>query len=49
MRIPTWRLALTGGAIVILLAAGLGLAFASNARDGGGLGADNSRGRCAAR
>ncbi|MEA2675510.1 MAG: hypothetical protein QOI92_2702 [Chloroflexota bacterium] len=31
MRIPTWRLALTGGAIVILLAAGLGLAFASNA------------------
>lgn len=30
MRIPTWRLALTGGAIVILLAAGLGLAFAAN-------------------
>jgi hypothetical protein len=31
MRISTWRVALTGGAIVILLAAGLGLAFASNA------------------
>ena len=31
MRIPTWRLALSGGAIVILLAAGLGLALASNA------------------
>jgi hypothetical protein len=31
MRIPTWRLALTGGAIVILLLAGLGLAFASTA------------------
>jgi hypothetical protein len=31
MRISTWRLALTGGAIVILVAAGLGLAAASNA------------------
>lgn len=31
MRIPPWRLALTGGAIAILLLAGLGLAFASNA------------------
>ncbi|HYK94960.1 MAG TPA: DUF5666 domain-containing protein [Candidatus Dormibacteraeota bacterium] len=30
MRIPTWRLALTGGAIVILVLAGLGLAAASN-------------------
>jgi hypothetical protein len=28
MRIPTWRLALTGGAIVILLALGLGLVAA---------------------
>ncbi|HEY4228047.1 MAG TPA: hypothetical protein VGM49_06890 [Candidatus Limnocylindrales bacterium] len=30
MRIPTWRLALTGGAIVVLVLAGLGLAAASN-------------------
>jgi hypothetical protein len=31
MRIPTWRLALTGGAIVILLAVGIGLVAASTA------------------
>jgi len=31
MRISIWRLALTGGAIVILVVAGLGLAAASNA------------------
>jgi hypothetical protein len=31
MRISTWRLALTGGAIIVLVAAGLGLAAASNA------------------
>lgn len=31
MRIPTWRLALTGGAISILAVAGLGFAAASNA------------------
>ncbi|MBI2780783.1 MAG: hypothetical protein HYX55_03165 [Chloroflexi bacterium] len=31
MRIPTWRLALTGGAIAILAVAGLGLAAASTA------------------
>jgi Domain of unknown function (DUF5666) len=31
MRVPTWRLALTGGAIAILVVAGLGLAAASNA------------------
>ena len=31
MRIPTWRLLLTGGAIIALAAAGLGFAAASNA------------------
>jgi hypothetical protein len=31
MRIPTWRLALTGGAIVILLALGIGFVTASTA------------------
>jgi hypothetical protein len=31
MRIPTWRLALTGGAITILAVAGIGLAAASGA------------------
>lgn len=31
MRIPTWRLALTGGAVIALAAAGLGFAAASNA------------------
>jgi hypothetical protein len=31
MRIPTWRLALTGGAIVILLAVGIGFVAASTA------------------
>src|SRR5512143_147894 len=31
MRIPTWRLALTGGAIIVLVVAGIGLAAASNA------------------
>jgi hypothetical protein len=31
MRIPTWRLVLTGGAITILAIAGIGLAAASNA------------------
>src|SRR5206468_4183608 len=30
MRIPTWRLALTGGAIVILLVVGVGLALAAS-------------------
>ena len=30
MRIPTWRLVLTGGAVAILAAAGLGFAAASN-------------------
>ena len=30
MRIPTWRLALTGGAIVILAVAGVGLVAASS-------------------
>lgn len=30
MRIPTWRLALTGGAIVILLAVGIGFVAASS-------------------
>jgi Domain of unknown function (DUF5666) len=29
MRIPRWRIALTGGAIVVLMAAGIGLATAS--------------------
>jgi hypothetical protein len=31
MRIPTWRLLLTGGAVVVLAVAGLGFAAASNA------------------
>ncbi len=31
MRIPTWRLALTGGAVTILALAGIGFATASNA------------------
>lgn len=31
MRIPTWRLVLTGGAVIVLAAAGIGFAAASNA------------------
>jgi len=38
MRIPTWRLALTGGAIIVLLALGIGFAAASS----GGVPASNA-------
>jgi hypothetical protein len=31
MRVPTWRLALGGGAVIVLIAAGIGLVAASNA------------------
>lgn len=36
MRIPAWRLALTGGAIVVLAIAGIGFAAASEAPTGAG-------------